>query len=687
MKIRAQNWNYQIQVYRQTSHKQSAVIRFPPLPTTLTTIAIIVSIAGLALFPTMDLAAGATFPARLAPASTGPTSGRRGTPAERLRHHWRGQLTANSMSVSFGSVAVGSSGLQPMTLTNSATASITISSASASGTGFAIAGLATPMTLSVGQSIGFSASFTPSSAGNASGSISIVSDAPGSPMTIALSGTGTQLQWSIIPTSLNFGNVNVGSNSSQNITLINSGTAALTISSATLSGQGFSISGLALPQTVAPGASATFAAQFAPAAAGSNSGSISVSSNAPGPPATIALSGIGVQGKLTANSASVSFGSVAVGSSGLQPMTLTNTGSASVTISSASASGTGFAIAGISTPLTLSAGQSLGFSASFTPSSAGNAGGSISIASNAPGSPMAIALNGTGTQSQIAVAPSSAAFGSVVVGNSNSQTITVSNGGNASLTVSQAALIGTGFSTSGLNAPLTIAAGKSATFNGVFTPSSAGSASGSLTLISNAPSSPLTIALSGTGMAANALLAANPTSLSFGNVNDGTTSSLAITLTNTGNTNETISGVNATGAGFSSSGVSAGIMLAPNQSTTLTVAFDPATPGTATGTVTVTSSAANSPATISLSGTGVAPASVALSWIASTSPDIVGYNEYRGTTLGSYSRLTSSPLAGTTYTDTTVQAGQHITYYYVVTAVNSGGVESADSNPASVTVP
>jgi len=277
MKIRAQNWNYQIQVYRQTSHKQSAVIRFPPLSTTLTTIAIIVSIAGLVLFPIMDLAAGATFPARLAPASTGPTSGRRGTPAERLRHHWRGQLTANSMSVSFGSVAVGSSGLQPMTLTNSATASITISSASASGTGFSITGLATPMTLSVGQSIGFSASFTPSSAGNASGSISIVSDAPGSPMTIALSGTGTQLQWSIIPTSLNFGNVNVGSNSSQNITLINSGTAALTISSATLSGQGFSISGLALPQTVAPGASATFGAQFAPAAAGSNSGSISFS--------------------------------------------------------------------------------------------------------------------------------------------------------------------------------------------------------------------------------------------------------------------------------------------------------------------------------------------------------------------------------------------------------------------------
>jgi hypothetical protein len=671
MKIRAQSRNYQIQVYRQTSHKPSG---------TLTAIAIIISIAGLAL-------PSATFAARLAPASAGRTSGRSGAPTEGLREHRHRQLTANAASVTFGSVAVGSSGSQSITLTNSDTASITISSVSVSGTGFAVAGLSMPLTLNAGQSIVFSASFTPSSAGNASGSISIVSDAPSSPMTIALSGTGMQAQWSITPTSVNFGNVNVGSNSSQNITLTNSGSAALTISSATLSGPEFSIIGLSLPQTISPGASATFGVQFAPAAAGSDSGTISVSSNPSGSPATIALSGTGVQGKLTANAASVSFGSVAVGSSGSQSMTLTNSGTASITISSASASGTGFAVAGLSMPLSLSAGQSVSFSASFMPSSAGSASGSISIASNAPGSPMAIALSGTGTQAQIAATPSSAAFGSVVVGNSNSQTITVSNGGNVSLTISQAALAGAGFSTSGMTAPMTIAAGKSATFNAIFTPSSAGTVSGSVTLVSNAPSSPLTIALGGTGVAASSLLAVNPTSLSFGNVNDGTATSLGVTLTNTGNANETISGVNATGAGFSTSGVSAGITLAPNQSTTLTVAFDPATPGAATGTVTVTSSATNSPATISLSGTGVAPTSVALSWIASTSPDIVGYNEYRGTALGSYSKLTSSPFAGTAYTDTTVQSGQHITYYYVVTAVNSSGVESADSNPVSITVP
>jgi hypothetical protein len=436
------------------------------------------------------------------------------------------------------------------------------------------------------------------------------------------------------------------------------------------------VGGLALPQTISAGV--TLAERFAPASASSDAANVGL----PGE-----KSREHSRSQFTANPASVSFGSVAVGSDGLQSITLTNSGTASITISSAEASGTGFAIAGLSTPMSVGAGQSVRFSASFTPTSAGNASGNISIASDAPGSPMLIALSGTGAQAQIAIVPSSAVFGSVVIGNSNSQTVTVSNSGTANLTISQAATTGAGFSTAGLNSPLTIAAGNRAAFNVVFAPSSSGGAAGSLTLLSNAANSPLAIPLTGTGLAASALLGASSTSLSFGSVNDGTTNSLNVTLTNSGNANVTISGVNATGAGFTASGVIAGTTLAPNQTATLSVAFDPATPGAATGALTVTSNATNSPATISLSGTGVTPASVALSWTPSSSSDVVGYNEYRGTALGTYSKINSSPISGTTYADTTVQSGQDITYYYVVTAVNSNGLESADSSPASVTVP
>jgi fibronectin type 3 domain-containing protein len=77
--------------------------------------------------------------------------------------------------------------------------------------------------------------------------------------------------------------------------------------------------------------------------------------------------------------------------------------------------------------------------------------------------------------------------------------------------------------------------------------------------------------------------------------------------------------------------------------------------------------------------------SVALSWTASAST-VVGYNTYSSTTTGGpYAKLTSAPNAGTTYTDSTVQAG--LTYYYVVTAVDSSGMESADSTQISATIP
>ena len=77
---------------------------------------------------------------------------------------------------------------------------------------------------------------------------------------------------------------------------------------------------------------------------------------------------------------------------------------------------------------------------------------------------------------------------------------------------------------------------------------------------------------------------------------------------------------------------------------------------------------------------------MALGWTASTS-SVIGYNVYRGTVTGGpySSKLTSSPVASTQFTDTSVQSGQ--TYYYVVTSVNSSDVESAYSGQATATIP
>ena len=78
--------------------------------------------------------------------------------------------------------------------------------------------------------------------------------------------------------------------------------------------------------------------------------------------------------------------------------------------------------------------------------------------------------------------------------------------------------------------------------------------------------------------------------------------------------------------------------------------------------------------------------SVTLTWLSSTSPNIAGYNVYRGTTSGGpYTILTTSRVTGTTYEDWSVLAGQ--TLYYVVTAVNTSNVESVYSNQATATIP
>jgi hypothetical protein len=656
------------------------------------------SMSGASMPMTINAGSSASFSAIFAPTATGAVSGSisvvsnaPGSPAAIALTGTgiQGQVGATPSSANFGSVAVGSSGSQTITLTNSGTASVAISQVSTSGTGFSMTGLAAPMTLAAGQSTSFTAKFSPTAAGSATGSISIVSNATGSPLVIALSGSGTatQPQLTISPASVAFGSVSVGSSGSQTVTLTNAGNATLTVSQATSSGTGFSMSGASMPMTINAGSSASFSAVFAPTAMGPASGSISVVSNAPGSPAAIALTGTGIQGQLGATPSSVNFGSVAVGSSGSQTITLTNSGTASVTISAATASGTGLSISGLSTPLTLGAGLSTTFSAQFAPTSAGSMSGSISVVSNAPTSPLTIPLSGTATQPQLAATPSTAALGSVVMGSNNSQTISLANNGTATLTISSAAVTGAGFSTTGLTLPVSIAAGKTSTFNAVFAPSAAGSVSGSISLVSNAPNSPFTISLSGTGVAATQVLGLGASSLSFGNVNVGSSSSLNVTVTNNGNSNVTISNVSVKGAGFSASGLTSGEILTPTQSATLTAQFAPTAAGLISGSVSIASNATNSPSTITVSGTGVSvtPNSVALSWTASTST-VTGYNVYRGTISGGpYAQLNSSLVTAVNYTDSTVTAG--VTYYYVITAVNSSNVESADSNQATAVIP
>jgi len=307
----------------------------------------------------------------------------------------------------------------------------------------------------------------------------------------------------------------------------------------------------------------------------------------------------------------------------------------------------------------------------------------------------------------IQVSPASINFANAVVGTTLSQVLIVTNTGTATLSITQVTASGSAFAVSGFSLPLNVSAGQRATINVAFLPTAVGPVSGNISIASNAIGSPLAISLSGTGVASTFLLGANPTSLNFANVNVGSTSSLSVTLTNNGNSNVTISSVTVAGAGFSATGVTSGTVLTPNQSIALNPVFTPTAAGSVTGSVSVLSNATNSPATISLSGVGVTPASSAFTtWVAPSlvrvgptnapgTTSSISLSGARGETLdtqiivtapaGGLTNVNLSPSALTGPGGATIAASNVVLYreYYVTVSgtVPQGGFPSGGTNP------
>ena len=597
-------------------------------------------------------------------------------------------LGPNPASLSFGNVTVGSNQSLSETITNTGGTSATISQATITGTGFTLSGIATPLTLTAGQSTTFSVKFAPTSAATATGNVTITSTASNPSLTIPVTGTGvTQGTLGSNPASLSFGNVTVGSNQSLSETVTNTGGSSVTISLAAIGGTGFSLSGIATPLTLTAGQSTTFSVTFAPQSAASASGNVTITSTASNPTLTIPLSGTGVaQGTLGSNPSTLSFGNVTVGSNQSLSETVTNTGGSSVTISQAAITGTGFSLSGITTPLTLTAGQSTTFSVKFAPTSAASASGNVTITSTASNPTLTIPLSGTGVAlGTLGSNPTSLSFGNVTVGSNQSLSETVTNTGGSSVTISQAGITGTGFSLSGITTPVTLTAGQSATFSVTFAPQSAASASGNITITSTASNPSLMIPVSGIGTAATGQLTVTPTTLALGSVVVGTSGTASGSLTASG-ANVTVTAVSSNNSAFSLSGMSLPATIPAGQSASFTVTFTPQASGAVSATLTFTSNAQPSTTTETLTGTGTPPPphSVNLSWNASTSSDVSGYNVYRAvftTSCGSYSKINPALIVSTLYTDSAVVDGT--SYCYASTAVDSSNQESAYSNIVS----
>ena len=303
-------------------------------------------------------------------------------------------LKCNPCTLSYGSVAVGGSKTLSLTLKNSASTSLKITRYNKSGASFAVTSPALPVILAAGATKPLTIAFKPTSTSTESGKLYVENTKSSIGLLIQLSGTSAASGGlAANPTTVNFGTVAVGSSTSQFASIKNTGSASVKLLSSSITGPGFSKLGLTLPLTLKGGQSITFTTKFTPKAAGTATGSISVTSGVS--TVVIKLSGTGGStGSLSAAPTSLSFGSVTVGSQKSMTGTLTASGS-SVTVSSAASSTTEFALSGISFPLALSAGQSKSYTVVFKPASSGTATANLKFTTGS-GATVSQALTGNG---------------------------------------------------------------------------------------------------------------------------------------------------------------------------------------------------------------------------------------------------------------------------------------------------
>jgi len=363
-------------------------------------------------------------------------------------------------------------------------------------------------------------------------------------------------------------------------------------------------------------------------------------------------------------------------------VTLSNTGDAGLTIKAIAISGN-FARSS-NCAATLAAGASCMITVTFTPAAAGLRTGTLTITSSGSGSPQRVSLSGTGAVPKVSLSDTKLTFGSQVLNTASAaQTVTLSNTGDASLTIRSISVSGNFAQTPNCNA--TVAAGASCSVSVIFTPTGAGSRTGTLRFTDSAAGSPHKVTLTGSGVTPGRLTA-KPAKVSFGSLTLDGSSSQTVSMSNTGGVSVTISAASTSGPGFAIGGLTTPLTLVPNQSSSFTVSFSPSSTGSASGSIYLTNDGASSPVTIGLSGTGTAPVhEVDLSWTASTTSGVVGYNVYRSSQPGgAYARI-AYRVAGTMYLDMNVVGGD--TYFYAITAIDGSGAESGFSDEIEAVIP
>jgi hypothetical protein len=284
---------------------------------------------------------------------------------------------------------------------------------------------------------------------------------------------------------------------------------------------------------------------------------------------------------------------------------------------------------------------------------------------------------------QLQCQPCSHAFGRVEVGSSRSFSIKLTNTGTKGLSILTKSKQGAEFRFGYFPLPITLRPGATVELPVIFKPTAVGRVTGTFILNSTALNKTLSMPVAGTG---SPLLTVSPSKLDFGNVTVGQSATLSATLA-ASNGNVTISSDRVNSSEFSIHGLTLPVTILSGHSIPARIKFTPNQSGTGSGKAGYFSNAVASPVVQQLTGTGVAPPSHSayLTW-QETDPKVVGYNVYRSKIHGGpYQQINTALEASTNYTDYTVVAGT--TYYYVTTAVDGTGHQSAYSNETKAVIP
>jgi alpha-tubulin suppressor-like RCC1 family protein/Leucine-rich repeat (LRR) protein len=403
-------------------------------------------------------------------------------------------------------------------------------------------------------------------------------------------------------TSLTFPNQLVGTTSpSLTVTLTNPGTASVTFSSISVTGNFTRTNNCG--SSLAPGANCTVTVSFTPTAMEQQTGTLSITSNSQGSPHAVSLSGTGVAPLASLSTASISFGNQLENTTSLaKTVTLTNSGTAPLTVTSITlggANGGDFAQSNTCTaPLTPTA--SCTFTVTFRPVASGPRSAAINIVDNVTGSPHSISLSGTGQQ--LSVAPTIILNFDTIqsVGTSSApQKVTLKNKG---ATADSLIISATGDFIQTSNCTTSLAAGGTCTVNVTFTPTGPNLRSGVLSITDNVGTQ--TVPLRGTG----SVVQLSATNLNFGNVALGKTSApRTLTITNLSPSSPlSVSGIAITGtntANFSQNNT-CGSSVAPGAGCTVSLTMTPTATGARNAVLEINHNGGGSPHQVTLTGSG-----------------------------------------------------------------------------------